>query len=338
MSVKILITGTGGPAAICAYKALKDKGYEFFMADMDPLATGLYFVEPARRFVIPRGTDPDFSQTILHLCKQQQIDVLIPTVDVELVSLAAIKKSFDAIDCRLVTCKEDVLLTILDKLRLMEKCKGKVPLPAFQSLENYLENPQIHSAKLVFKPRSGSGSRGVIITSSPDRKELEKLRNENYIVQEFIDGKEYSIDVMLNEDGSVGAAVVRERLKIDSGVVIASKTIKDNRIQDYSIKIAQTVGVTYGANIQVIVDKTGDPFLLEINPRFSGGLSLVVESGPNIPALCVEHAISGHSIPYVDYKELAMVRYYEEIYMPNPELNQHQKIPVYTGIKLMAEK
>ena len=324
MEARILITGAGGPAAICVYKALKEKGYDFFMADMDPLATGLYFVEPAKRFVIPGGVTRDFNQVILRLCEEQKIDILIPTVDVELLPLMKIKKSFDAIGCRMISCREDVLHTILDKLKLMEKCKGKVPLPEFQSLEEYLITPQISSSKLVFKPRSGSGSRGIIITSSPQYNVLEKLKGEQYLVQEFIGGKEYSVDLMLNEDGSVATAVVRERLKVDSGVVVASKTIKNKQIQEYCVNIAQAVGVTYGVNVQVIVDEAGHPYLLEINPRFSGGLSLAVESGANIPAMCVEHALSGKSVPYCDYKELAMVRFYEEIYMAEAEFSKHK--------------
>ncbi len=335
MAVKILITGAGGPAAICAYKALKDKSYDFFMADMDPLATGLYFVEPSKRLVIPGGVTPGFNEVILRLCEQHQIDILIPTVDVELVPIMKIEESFNAIGCRIVSCRAEVLDVILDKLKLMEKCNGKVILPEFQSLEEYLINPQISSNKLVFKPRSGSGSRGIIITSAPDRNILEKLRMENYMVQEFIGGKEYSIDVMLNKDSSVAAAVVRERLNVDSGVVVASKTIKNEQIQDYCIKIAQAVGVTYGANIQVIVDEKGTPYLLEINPRFSGGLSLVVESGPNIPLMCVEHALSGEPIPYFDYKELAMVRYYEEIYMAESEFGKHQKALVPKALEVL---
>lgn len=326
MPHKILITGAGGPAAICAYKALQGKGYDFFMADMDPLATGLYFVESSKRIVIPGGKAQGFNQVILNLCKQHQIDILIPTVDVELIPLAAIKDSFDAIGCRMINYKEETLHTILDKFSLMEKCREKVVLPEYQTLEEYLINPQIKSKTFVFKPRNGSGSRGVIITASPDRSMLEKLKSENYIVQQFIKGKEYSVDMMLNEDGSVAAAVVRERLKVDSGVVVASKTIINKRTQDYCIKIAQTVGVIYAANIQVIVDDLGDPYLLEINPRFSGGLSLAVESGANIPAMCIDHVLSGNPIPYTEYKELAMVRCYNDIYMSESEFDRHQKV------------
>lgn len=325
MPHKILITGAGGPAAICAYNALQGKGYDFFMADMDPLATGLYFVESSKRIVIPGGKAPGFNQVILNLCKQHQIDILIPTVDVELIPLAEINDSFDKIGCRMICYKKKTLHTVLDKFSLMEECRHKVTLPEYQTLEEYLIDPQIKSKTLVFKPRSGSGSRGIIITDSPDRNILEKLKSENYIVQQFIKGKEYSVDMMLNEDGSVAAAVVRERLKVDSGVVVASKTIINKRIQDYCIKVAQAVGVIYAANIQVIVDDIGDPYLLEINPRFSGGLSLVVESGANIPAMCIDHALSGNPIPYTQYKELAMVRYYNDIYMPESEFDQHQK-------------
>lgn len=326
MSLKILITGVGGPAAICAYKALQGKEYDFFMADMDPLASGLYFVEPTRRIVIPGGKAENFNQVIFSFCRDHQIDLLIPTVDVELIPLAEIQDSFDEIGCRVINYKEEVLHIVLDKLNLMEKCKDKVALPEYQSLEDYLENPKISSKKKVFKPRSGSGSRGIIITSSPERDILNKLKSENYMVQEFIDGKEYSVDMMLNEDGTVAAAVVRERLKIDSGVVVVSKTIKNERIQQYCIKIAQAIGITYAANIQVIVDDSGEPYLLEINPRFSGGLSLVIESGPNIPAMCVNHALSGDIVSYCDYRELAMVRYYNEIYMSDSEFNKHQNV------------
>lgn len=326
MMLKILITGVGGPAAICVYKSLKKKGYQLFMADMDPLATGLFLVDPSKRFVIPSGTSIHFNKTILNLCKLHQIDILIPTVDSELIPLVKIKTDFDSINCHLMTSTEEVLNTVLDKLTLMNKCKGKVALPDFQSLENYLENPKIFSQKIVFKPRRGSGSRGVFIVETTDKEQLSKLPKDTYMVQEFINGKEYSIDIMLNINGSAVAAVARERLKTDSGVVIASKTLKNKIITDYAITIAKTTGIRYGANIQVMTNDKGEPLLLEINPRFSGGLSLTIKSGINIPSLCIDHIIFQKALSYRDYKEISMVRYYTEHFMPNSELNKYQKI------------
>jgi hypothetical protein len=51
--MRILITGAGGAAAISVWKSLS-AGHELHMADMDPLAAGLYLVPPDRRLIIPR--------------------------------------------------------------------------------------------------------------------------------------------------------------------------------------------------------------------------------------------------------------------------------------------
>src|SRR6185369_2584662 len=57
-SMRILITGAGGAAAISVWKSLSAE-HELHMADMDPLATGLYLVPVERRLIIPRGDAPE---------------------------------------------------------------------------------------------------------------------------------------------------------------------------------------------------------------------------------------------------------------------------------------
>ena len=52
--MRILITGAGGAAAISVWKSLSAE-HELHMADMDPLAAGLYLVPPEQRLIIPRG-------------------------------------------------------------------------------------------------------------------------------------------------------------------------------------------------------------------------------------------------------------------------------------------
>ena len=55
--MRLLITGAGGAAAISVWKSLAAE-HELHMADMDPLASGLYLVPEAQRLIIPRGDDP----------------------------------------------------------------------------------------------------------------------------------------------------------------------------------------------------------------------------------------------------------------------------------------
>ena len=43
-NINILITGAGGPGAICTYKSLSQHVQNIHMADMDYLSAGLYLV------------------------------------------------------------------------------------------------------------------------------------------------------------------------------------------------------------------------------------------------------------------------------------------------------
>ena len=86
--MRILITGAGGAAAISVWKSLS-AGHELHMADMDPLAAGLYLVPPDRRLIIPRGDAPELVPALLEACRERRVEALLPTVDAELAPVAA---------------------------------------------------------------------------------------------------------------------------------------------------------------------------------------------------------------------------------------------------------
>ena len=56
--------------------------------DIDPFAAGLYLVAPERRAILPRGDDPRFADVLLARCRARGVDVVVPTVDTELLPLA----------------------------------------------------------------------------------------------------------------------------------------------------------------------------------------------------------------------------------------------------------
>jgi len=71
--IKILLTGAGGPAAICAFKSLTKENYYMHMADMDPLSAGLYMVEKEQRHVILPAANSGFVDNLLSLCANNKI-------------------------------------------------------------------------------------------------------------------------------------------------------------------------------------------------------------------------------------------------------------------------
>lgn len=316
---KIFITGAGGPAAICAFKSLSKENYDLYMGDMDPLSTGLYLVSATKRSIIPAAREAGFVDSILEVCIKNEIDVLIPTVDMELIQLAARKKEFEAVGTRVLVADAGVLEKIMNKHNLLTALKDDLDVGQFDMLSNSTPD-QWKGKKVVIKPISGSGSRGVEIHPNYASIDEEKLHAEEMMIQEFLEGPEYSVDVMVDEEGEVRAAVPRLRLRTDSGVSMTGLVDKNEAVIAYAKAVAEKIGLTFAGNIQIIVDPDLGPRLVEINPRFSGGLSLVIEAGANTPSMCVRSLLGERVETINDFRELAMVRSFNETYLDASEL------------------
>ncbi len=127
--MNILVTGAGGPAAISFMQALSETGAKFFMADMDYHAAGLYLVPAAQRTLVLPGLHSEFVADLLHQCQKLKIDVLVPTVDVELIAVAKARKQFEKLGVQVLLAEPQTLELCLDKLNLLIACDGLIPLP-----------------------------------------------------------------------------------------------------------------------------------------------------------------------------------------------------------------
>lgn len=128
--MRIMITGAGGPAAISIWKSLYPQ-HELHMADMDPCAAGLYLVPAAQRLIVPRGDSPEFVGSVQEACRVRGIEMLLSTVDAELVPVAEAASSFEAGGTRVPLSPVETLRLCRDKYLLLEHLKHAVPVPEF---------------------------------------------------------------------------------------------------------------------------------------------------------------------------------------------------------------
>jgi len=315
--MRILITGAGGAAAISVWKSLGAE-HELHMADIDPLATGLYLVPADRRLIIPRGDDPRLVAALHEACRARRIEALLPTVDAELAPLAAVRERFESIGVQLPISPLECLRICRDKQLLLDTVKGIVPIPANQPLTQAVAD-RADSFPLLAKPRSGAGSRGV--TRIGNRADLDALpKDGSFLLQEYLPGEEYSVDVYVRRDGRVIGAVPRERMKVDSGIAIASRTINLPEVIDSAVKTAEAIGIRGTANVQFKRAADGVFKLLEVNPRFPGTLPLTGAAGIDMPKLMADE-LAGRPLPggLMPFKELMVVRYWTEHYFDSRE-------------------
>lgn len=314
--MRILITGAGGPSAISVWKSLSAE-HELHMADMDPCAAGLYLVPAGRRLIVPRGDSPEFLDVLLDACRERRIELLLPTVDAELAPLAEASERFAALGAALPISPAACLRTCRDKQLLLDRVRGVVPVPDYQPLTRAVAGA-IKSFPRFVKPRLGAGSRGAVkISGAAD---LEALPMDgSLLLQEYLPGEEFSVDVYVRRDGRCIGAVPRERMKTDSGIAVAARTRNIPELIESAIKTAQAIGVRHVANVQFKRAADGVFKLLEVNPRFPGTLPLTIAAGVDMPKLMVDE-VAGRPLPdHVPFRELMVVRYWTEHYFDPQE-------------------
>ncbi|MCI1017459.1 ATP-grasp domain-containing protein [Microbacterium sp. C5A9] len=310
MVARVLVTGAGGPAGVAVIRSLlRRSDLEIFAADMDGWASGIYLVPPTHRRLVPPGRADDFVPAIARMVEEDALDLVISTVDVELIALAGRRE--ELAPAVLAAPSQDTLSVALDKLLLSERCESTGRTP-----RTVLAGPDAQAVDWDFpvfaKPRQGAGSRGVRMV--PDRTALDALPiDEGLIVQDYLPGEEYSVDVIADASGAVVAAVPRTRARVDSGVAIAGRTVHDAELEDTAAAIAQAIGLLGVANVQLRRDRDGRAVLLEVNPRFPGALPLTIAAGVDIPAL-VADLFLGRAIPQsIPFREVASVRFLEDV-------------------------
>ena len=308
---RVLVTGAGGPSGVSILQAMEKAPVTMLAADVDPYAAGLYLVPSERRAILPRGDDPRFADAVLEICRCEGVDVVVPTVDTELLPLAEARARYADAGVRLVLASEQTLAVCLDKWLLAERCRDAVRVPATALVDDRFDAAEC-SLPAIVKPRSGSGSRGIRLLER--REELDALeRDGTLLVQEHLPGTEYSLDVLARDDGHVAGVVPRARLKVDSGIAVTARTLHDPRLDTFARRVARLIGLTTVANVQVRNDAAGVPALLEVNPRFPGSMPLTIASGIDMPRLAIAEAL-GTAIPDgpMPFDDIAMVRFFQE--------------------------
>jgi len=309
-TAKVLVTGAGGPAAIAVIRSLEqDPSVTLVAADMDPWASGLYMVAAENRCVVPAGLAPDFVDELLAICVHKDVNILIPTVDAELLPIARAAHRFAAQGIQILGASEETLERTLDKFALAIALEHVVRVPRTEFLG--LTNATTWDYPVIVKPRQGSGSRGVAQINSDE--ELLALRlDRDMLIQEFLPGDEYSVDVLATREARVVASVPRIRQRVDSGVSVAGYTVRNPALEDFARTVVETLGLPFVSNVQIRIDAAGEPALLEVNPRVPGSLALTVAAGVDMARLAVDNLRGFASPSYVAHREVALVRFLDE--------------------------
>lgn len=308
-----MLTGAGGAAVPGLIQHLKALGHRVVAGDMRTEAAG--FVHADASYVLPGGLEPNFADAVGAICHREAVDALVPLVDEELVAAVGLESPGLAV----IAPRAPFVELCLDKARLMEALDERgLRVPRTRLLS---DGPGDLGFPLVIKPRRGRGSRGVRFCS--DRDALDRAiaaadgDSANWLVQEHIEGPEFTVSAVAWRDGELHA-VVPKRIIDKRGITWQAMTLKVPAIDTLCRRIQNGLTADGPFNVQLrIDDATGEPVPFEINPRFSTTVSLTIAAGVDEVGGLLAMALGGDA-PTVtaSWRErLVMVRHITDLFL-----------------------
>ena len=96
--------------------------------------------------------------------------------------------------------------------------------------------------------------------------------------------------------------VPRKRMEVTAGISMKGETVRHPVIEENIKKLCSTLKFIGPVNIQFKEDSSGNMKLVEINPRFSGGLPITAEAGANTPEL-LYRLLKGDPVTTPEWRE-----------------------------------
>jgi carbamoyl-phosphate synthase large subunit len=267
-----------------ALRAIDNPG-RVIVTDVNPLSPAVHVADRAYR--VPLATDPDYLNELLAICEAENVQLAIPTIDDELPLFGAAIDRFRKIGALAVCSPESTALTCDDKLATCEVLRAYGVSAARSYLPETL--PRDVALPLFVKPRVGRGAVGAFTARTREELDFFLKYVPNPVVQEYLDGPEYTIDVLCDFRGKPLSIVPRERVVIRAGVIDRGRTVRSQALIDLAQAVCRVLPFNGPINIQCRM--RGDrPVIIEINPRFSGGIPLTIASGADFPRMLLELA------------------------------------------------
>lgn len=122
------------------------------------------------------------------------------------------------------------------------------------------------------------------------------------IAQQFIKGTEINVAGLADGNGKTISIVPMRKLYItDKGKAWAGITIADDQLIVIAKQFAAATNWMGGFELELMQDKEGRLFIMEINPRFPAWIYLTAAAGQNQPVALAKMALGETIEPFTDY-------------------------------------
>jgi predicted ATP-grasp superfamily ATP-dependent carboligase len=326
---RVLVTDADTPKSLAIVRALGDQ-YEVWTAAGSRIALAAWSRYTHRHVTYSSHLDSDFCSSILRICCDNEIQIVIPPEESSSLLLARDADRLKEHGITVAALRIEALERVIDKTKTIEAAQRlgiRVPHTEIPIATSELPRAgrQI-GYPVVLKPRSTKFWDGHRFIDSPSimyassDEQLRRLiphidsRIAPPIVQKFIPGEGVGVCMLIGTRGDVLAEFAHRRLRdyrpTGSGSVLRQSIALTPQLRDASARLLRHLGCHGVAMVEFRVEEgTGEAYLMEINGRFWGSLQLAIDSGVNFPSLLIDW-LMGKRVEKPSYKEGVILRWW----------------------------
>lgn len=241
--------------------------------------------------IAPNIYDSGYVDFLLSYCCKYDIKAIIPLFDIDLPILSKNNAAFQSKGIKVIVSDFEVTQICNDKwqTQLFLRDHGIKYPKTFLSVEDCLEQINTGAAKYPFmiKPRWGMGSIAVYKAENVEelwvlfkKSKIDALKtylkyesisdiNNCILIQEFLEGEEYGIDVFNDFEGEYVTCVPMLKLSMRAGETDIAEIIESQNLVALGRKLSDSLKHIGILDVDVIYN-AGQPYVIDINCRFGG--------------------------------------------------------------------
>jgi carbamoyl-phosphate synthase large subunit len=302
----------------CFKKALADLSVpgKIIASDVQRTAAAMYVADVHE--LVPSVTSEGYIDALGALCVHNRVRLVVPLIDPELAVLAPHRGTFAREGVELLVSSTDVNELCLDKRRTRKFFERiGVSSPRLLDVATLLSDASA-GYPFFLKPADGSASAGATRIDTREQLAFYSQHTRNAIVQEFIKGNEYTLDILTDFDGRTRCVVPRLRMETRAGEISKGITVKDPVLIEAGRRVVDALpGARGPITVQCFYTSGSQPIFTEINPRFGGGFPLAAAAGADYPRWIIQWLIGQDPVIGLDgwTDGTVMLRYDEALFL-----------------------
>ena len=307
----------------CFRRAATLLGYELIAvaADVNPALSAACHISD-QAFSVPKVTDASYGDAILEICYATKCRLLVPTIDPELEVVASLRAELANAGAHAVVSDRETVAVARDKARTADVfARIGVRTPRTATPSEVIQNASDWRWPVFVKPRMGSSSNNVELVVNPQAlaqhvSNQEEIYNLELIVQERLEGVEYTVNVFIDQKGQMRCAVPHRRFEVRGGEVSVGRTERIPALAEYADRLTLALpGARGPLCFQAFVNGDGVATVFEINARFGGGYPLADYAGAPFALWLLEEIVDLPCSAHNDWRGgVTMLRYDTAVY------------------------